>query len=51
LALEALARIGAIEGSSDAPKLKARYRAIFDRLGVVTVPVMPIANTLEPSSP
>jgi tetratricopeptide (TPR) repeat protein len=51
LALEALARIGAIEGSSDAPELKARYRAIFDRLGVVTVPVMPIANTLEPSSP
>jgi tetratricopeptide (TPR) repeat protein len=51
LALQGLARIGLIEGSPDAPELEARYRAIFERLGVVTVPVMPIAETLEPSSP
>jgi hypothetical protein len=40
-----------IEGSSDAPELEARYHAIFERLGVVTVPVISIAETLEPSSP
>ncbi|HET7309491.1 MAG TPA: tetratricopeptide repeat protein, partial [Actinomycetota bacterium] len=50
LALQALARIGAIEGSPDAPELEARYRAIFERLGVVAAPVIPIAETLEPSS-
>jgi hypothetical protein len=50
LALEGLARIGAIEGSPDVPELEARYRAIFERLGVVTVPVVPITETLEPSS-
>jgi len=51
LALQGLARIGAVEGSADASVLEARYHAIFERLGVVTVPVMPIAETLEPSSP
>jgi tetratricopeptide (TPR) repeat protein len=51
LALQGLARIGAIEESSDAAELEVRYRAIFERLGVVTVPVIPIAETLEPSSP
>ena len=50
LAIQGLARIGAIEGSPDAPELEARYRAILERLGVATVPVMPIAETLEPSS-
>ena len=51
LALQGLARIGAIDGSSDAPELEARYRAIFERLGVVTAPVMPIEEGLEPSAP
>jgi len=51
LALQALARIGAIEGSSDAPELEARYRAIFERLGVVAAPVIPIGDAVEPSSP
>jgi hypothetical protein len=51
LALEGLARIGAIEGSSDAPELEARYRAIFERLGVVAAPVIPIGEALEPSAP
>jgi hypothetical protein len=51
LALQALARIGAIEGSPDAPELEARYRAIFDRLGVVAAPVIQIGEVLEPSAP
>ena len=51
LALEGLARIGAIEGSSDTPELEGRYRAIFERLGVVSAPVIPIGETLKPSSP
>jgi class 3 adenylate cyclase/tetratricopeptide (TPR) repeat protein len=51
LALEGLARIGAIEGSSDTPELEARYRAIFERLGVVAAPVIPIGEALEPSAP
>ena len=51
LALQALARIGAIDGDSDTPELEARYRAIFERLGVVTAPVTPIGEALEPSAP
>ena len=51
LALHALARIGAIERSSNTPDLQARYRAIFERLGVVVAPVIPIGEALEPSAP
>jgi class 3 adenylate cyclase/tetratricopeptide (TPR) repeat protein len=51
LALHGLARIAAIEGRPDAPELEARYRAIFERLGVVAAPVIPIGEALEPSSP
>ena len=51
LALQGLARIGAIEGSSDAPELDARYRAIFERLGVVAAPMIPIGKALGPSAP
>ena len=31
-------------GSSDAPELDARYRAIFERLGVVAAPMIPIGR-------
>jgi class 3 adenylate cyclase/tetratricopeptide (TPR) repeat protein len=51
LALQALARIGAIDGSLDTPELEARYRAILERLGVVAAPVIPIAEAPEPSAP
>jgi len=51
LALHALARISAIEGSSNAPELEVRYRAVFERLGVVAAPVIPIGEALEPSAP
>ena len=51
LALQGLARIGAIEGSSDAPELEARYRAIFERLGVVAAPMIPIGEAPGPSAP
>ena len=51
LALQGLARIAAIQGSSAAAQLEARYRSIFERLGVVAAPVMPIGEALEPSAP
>ena len=51
LALHGLARIAAMEDSQDAPGLEERYRAIFERLGVVAAPVIPIGEALEPSSP
>jgi tetratricopeptide (TPR) repeat protein len=51
LALQALARIGAIEGSSDAPELDARYRPIFERLGVVAAPMIPIGAAPRALSP
>jgi hypothetical protein len=40
-----------MEQMPDAPELEARYRAIFERLGVVAPPVIPIGEALEPSSP
>jgi tetratricopeptide (TPR) repeat protein len=51
LALQGLARIGAIEGSEDAPALEARYRAIFERLGVVAAPMIPIGEAPRALSP
>jgi tetratricopeptide (TPR) repeat protein len=51
LALQGLARIAAMEERPDAPEFEARYRAIFERLGVVAAPVIPIGEALEPSSP
>ncbi|HEX5626495.1 MAG TPA: adenylate/guanylate cyclase domain-containing protein [Actinomycetota bacterium] len=51
LALHGLARIAAMEERPDAPELEARYRAIFERLGVVAAPVIPIGEALEPPSP
>ena len=48
LALQGLARVAAIEGSSDAPELDARYRAIFERLGVVAAPMIPIGKPRTP---
>jgi tetratricopeptide (TPR) repeat protein len=51
LALHGLARIAAMEGMPNAPELETRYRAIFDRLGVVAPPVISIGDALEPSSP
>ena len=50
LALHGLARIAAMEERPDAPELEARYRAIFEGLGVVAAPVIPIGEALEPSS-
>jgi hypothetical protein len=40
-----------MEERPDASELEARYRAIFERLGVVAAPVIPIGEALEPSSP
>jgi tetratricopeptide (TPR) repeat protein len=51
LALQGLARIAAIEGSSDAPELEARHRAIFERLGVVAAPMIPIGKAPRALSP
>jgi tetratricopeptide (TPR) repeat protein len=51
LALQGLARVAAIEGSSDAPELDARYRAIFERLGVVAAPMIPIGEAPRALSP
>jgi tetratricopeptide (TPR) repeat protein len=51
LALQALARIGAIEGSSDAPELEARSRAIFERLGVVASQMIPIGEAARALGP
>ena len=50
LALHGLARIAAMEEMPDALELEAHYRAIFERLGVVAPPVIPIGQALEPSS-
>jgi len=50
LALHGLARIAAMEERPDASELEARYRAIFEGLGVVAAPVIPIGEALEPSS-
>jgi tetratricopeptide (TPR) repeat protein len=41
LALQALALAAAIEASPDVHELEGEYRAIFDRLGVVSPPTMP----------
>jgi tetratricopeptide (TPR) repeat protein len=41
LALQALALAAAIEASPDVHELEGEYRAIFDRLGVVSPPAMP----------
>jgi tetratricopeptide (TPR) repeat protein len=51
LALQGLARIGAIQGSSDAPGLEAHHRAILERLGVVAAPVIPIGQAPWALSP
>jgi tetratricopeptide (TPR) repeat protein len=51
LALQGLSRIAAIEANSDAAELEARYRAIFERLGVVAPPLMPIGETPGALSP
>ena len=51
LALQGLAWIGAIEGSSNAPDLEARYRAIFEHLGVVAAPMIPIGTAPRALSP
>jgi tetratricopeptide (TPR) repeat protein len=51
LALQGLARIAEIERSSDVSELEARYRAIFERLGVVAAPMIPIGEAPRALSP
>jgi tetratricopeptide (TPR) repeat protein len=51
LALQGLARVAVIEGSSDASELEARYRTIFERLGVVAAPMIPIGEAPRALSP
>jgi hypothetical protein len=40
-----------MEERPEVGEFEARYRAIFERLGVVAAPVIPIGEALEPSSP
>jgi tetratricopeptide (TPR) repeat protein len=51
LALLGLARIATTEMSSDAPELEARSRAIFERLGVVAAPMIPIGAATRAVGP
>jgi tetratricopeptide (TPR) repeat protein len=51
LALLGLARIAAIEENTDAPELEARSREIFERLGLVAAPMIPIGEDFRAPSP